>query len=843
MASSFFGINVARDGLQLAQKSIDLTLNNVANIGTPGYSRQRLDICSVAVPSNVKGYDTKNLAGMGAEAIGVTQMRDKMLDTKVRKYTADLCTIGAKTSVLGELEDVLDDVENEETGFAAILGNLKAAFQSFSSESADRKDLAGVAQKKAESVANVLKNFEMRIDEVMAGNARDIEDTNIKINQILRQMGSINGQIKSGYVNMDDVIVSEDKENYRADVQYGPLELKDTFNRLADELSQYMNITVTEEKNGTMTVECRNVKLVSEDRYAKTDIKFNPKEDEVRLITGEDADGNPTAGDKLNVKFLEFPIEQAVYNRNGKKIELNDEGIIPQGEELYYENGTFTGLYADGMGGYYDGKGDRVDETFAMTNMRYYYADENGKMLNDPSYPAGTDVPWEITDLDTAIHGMKVIAVPVDDKGKAMDADGNAVNSLDDAVKFMVDVKGPFDGRCIEEDYSEIYISSLNSVDQWNKTHREAYPELIEVLSKGIQEKYLQDRGQTIDDVTAKKLAEETIRDFNQLITDCEVEQAYNMEKDIMELVKLGKETNPDKYDKDYYDPIFVENIKAKAKENGEDISKLRMPAYAITISEETGKIISGSMKGLFDTYNGEGCYTTPEGNDYPGVKYFKATIRALAKGIVKQFNSIYEEYNNDITLKKFAEEKKLDASDYSNWSVDDKDEYQHRKEELIDKYGFEMFEFDGADITANLKVADSWVADALRCVHPQGTDDGDYNYDQLDNAYLSDILEVFERKVDFGAEEGLFSLEEFVTNYGNKLGSKLEYELGDFENASQMYKLVDDSREEIMGINMDEEGANMMTYQKWYNAISRMMTALDQMLDKLINNTGIVGL
>ena len=96
---------------------------------------------------------------------------------------------------------------------------------------------------------------------------------------------------------------------------------------------------------------------------------------------------------------------------------------------------------------------------------------------------------------------------------------------------------------------------------------------------------------------------------------------------------------------------------------------------------------------------------------------------------------------------------------------------------------------------------------------------------------------------MDFGAEDGLFSLEGFVTNYGNKLGSKLEYELGDFENASLMYKSVDDERESVMGVNMEEEGANMITYQKWYNAISRMMTALDQMLDKLINNTGIVGL
>ena len=34
-----------------------------------------------------------------------------------------------------------------------------------------------------------------------------------------------------------------------------------------------------------------------------------------------------------------------------------------------------------------------------------------------------------------------------------------------------------------------------------------------------------------------------------------------------------------------------------------------------------------------------------------------------------------------------------------------------------------------------------------------------------------------------------------------------------------------------------------MLNYQKWYNASSRIVTALDDLLDKLINGTGRVGL
>jgi flagellar hook-associated protein 1 FlgK len=34
-----------------------------------------------------------------------------------------------------------------------------------------------------------------------------------------------------------------------------------------------------------------------------------------------------------------------------------------------------------------------------------------------------------------------------------------------------------------------------------------------------------------------------------------------------------------------------------------------------------------------------------------------------------------------------------------------------------------------------------------------------------------------------------------------------------------------------------------MLIYQKWYNAAARMMTAMDDMLDRVINGMGRVGL
>ena len=40
----------------------------------------------------------------------------------------------------------------------------------------------------------------------------------------------------------------------------------------------------------------------------------------------------------------------------------------------------------------------------------------------------------------------------------------------------------------------------------------------------------------------------------------------------------------------------------------------------------------------------------------------------------------------------------------------------------------------------------------------------------------------------------------------------------------------------------MDEETTQLITYQHAYQGAARVMTAIDEMLDTLINRTGLVG-
>jgi flagellar hook-associated protein 1 FlgK len=61
--------------------------------------------------------------------------------------------------------------------------------------------------------------------------------------------------------------------------------------------------------------------------------------------------------------------------------------------------------------------------------------------------------------------------------------------------------------------------------------------------------------------------------------------------------------------------------------------------------------------------------------------------------------------------------------------------------------------------------------------------------------------------------------------------------------NQALVVQQLQTRRESISGVSLDEEAADVMRFQQAYSASARVITAIDQMLDQLINRTGRVGL
>jgi flagellar hook-associated protein 1 len=60
--------------------------------------------------------------------------------------------------------------------------------------------------------------------------------------------------------------------------------------------------------------------------------------------------------------------------------------------------------------------------------------------------------------------------------------------------------------------------------------------------------------------------------------------------------------------------------------------------------------------------------------------------------------------------------------------------------------------------------------------------------------------------------------------------------------NSEALRQSVEERRQSVSGVSLDEEMTNMIQFQHAYNASARMITTIDEMLDRIINNMGIVG-
>lgn len=88
----------------------------------------------------------------------------------------------------------------------------------------------------------------------------------------------------------------------------------------------------------------------------------------------------------------------------------------------------------------------------------------------------------------------------------------------------------------------------------------------------------------------------------------------------------------------------------------------------------------------------------------------------------------------------------------------------------------------------------------------------------------------------------GKATLDSFYNALTGSLGIQVQNAERLVDNQTTLITQVTNWREATAGVNMDEEMSDMIRFQKGYSAASRVVTAIDEMLDKLINSTGLVG-
>ena len=106
---TFGQFTTARLAIYASQASLSVTGNNIANINTDGYTRQRMDLVSLYYTGQGKYANIFNTnVGYGVLTRGATQLRDPYLDIRYRNEAAKLGASDEKYDGLYQIGSILD---------------------------------------------------------------------------------------------------------------------------------------------------------------------------------------------------------------------------------------------------------------------------------------------------------------------------------------------------------------------------------------------------------------------------------------------------------------------------------------------------------------------------------------------------------------------------------------------------------------------------------------------------------------------------------------------------------------------------------------------------------------
>ena len=107
--SSFSGLNIGLSSLYASRRALELTGQNISNVNTEGYSRQRADLQSVGGPVKPALHSKYDGAGNGVMVAGVDRLRDLFLEARALTERGTAAGLAGDRVLLGRVEAVLSE--------------------------------------------------------------------------------------------------------------------------------------------------------------------------------------------------------------------------------------------------------------------------------------------------------------------------------------------------------------------------------------------------------------------------------------------------------------------------------------------------------------------------------------------------------------------------------------------------------------------------------------------------------------------------------------------------------------------------------------------------------------
>lgn len=229
MAGLFQGLEIGKRALLATQYALQTTGHNIANVSTPGYSRQRVRISSTNPEDSPAGP-----IGSGVQAQNIKHIRDLFLGTQFRDARKSLGRWQSADRTLDQIEAIFNEPNTD------TLSDLMNRFWDSWSElstNADSIPLRVNVVKEAEKVVNAFHNVAQRLTALRQSLDGDVKRLLSEVNRLSSEISNLNQQVAR--TELGDTPAND---------------LRDQRDLLTDELAALIDVNVHEKPDGTSMV-------------------------------------------------------------------------------------------------------------------------------------------------------------------------------------------------------------------------------------------------------------------------------------------------------------------------------------------------------------------------------------------------------------------------------------------------------------------------------------------------------------------------------------------------------------------------------------------------------------
>lgn len=779
--ATFGEFTVARLGMIASQMALNVTGQNISNINTRGYTRQQLDQYSfITNGSGLYHSNSSASVGSGVLLAGVSQLRDPYLDIRFRKEMSSVGSTDATLNVLDQLQSVINNVDKE--GIVTQLQDLLQNINDLSSK-VGQQEFETLVRQSAQDLCTLLNASASKLqqvyDNILQQYNEDIQDTN----NILEKIQDLNEQIRIADINGD-----------------AALELRDQRNTLIDSLSETMKIDVTygkEDVGAGFTVEKLTIKMVD----ATTGKPGKTLIDGISRAELETVEGDPNMF--LNISELRDPDGVQTSNTNSL---FNLSGLT-------FDDQT-AGGYKSILVKYTDDKGQSQEAKIQFEVVKPTNSDDKDS-VEAARQTTLANLQKALQDQFKDQFTVSTTATGINMVSKQTGADAFNITSME-VQTSAISFNGQSSRPAVESNVTTITTGmgygSLESTRQMLVGAGEFSTDAAYSSIRGIPY-YMRSL-----DMLANKIATEMNRvnttDTNGNSIIGTIEGAGNL------FVAEGDDpSNPSKL-------ITAANISVSEKwQNGETSIVASTKPNAQTTDNDNINRFYNILNAVYD---------------YRATDIVRQDQTPFTSGVLKQTGGAGVDLEAKITyIDEMNQEHTVPIKFQSGANA--AETLDHLQAAIANEPNLKDFTLSVSQTDGTITMTDMGAYSANGGVCNLVTDIQITD----DQGAATDAFQMGTGKIGGTVTSGKIyqgNLESSYSNMEAVLGTHINTTSTIYETYATSADEINTSRDSVSGVDLNDEGINLLQYQKSFAAACRLMTALDEAMDKVINGMGVVG-